>query len=456
MKKILAISFKGTRGMMITGGVGVSVGSFILVFFLGLVSGLQRAVNTKIFPEEYLEISLPQSRFLEAVSLMGKARGGKPLITESEMGSLKNLDGVVGVFPRLKFKFPSKMWGGEEIFGFEGGTDIVGDGVACQLLSDWDGNRLFKDFYPSDSLRVCRRDSDCRLRECCWIKEGSKSGYCRHPVPFVISGKLVGIYNSIIAPAHNLKRMPAGLLQKMRGMKLNMMVGRSYQGRANKGVPERLCAEFAGISQRAIDIGITVPIEYARRWNLEYSPGYTEGGFTSLVIKIADRSKLGRIIQEVKSRGFVLTSRGKEEVGFLLGLLNGIFIAISLLVIFVATISISHIFSTIVTERKKEIALMRALGAPRRLIVRSFLFQGFAVGVVGGGAGIIIAILFSFLADFVASSIFPGFPFKPDSFFKFKFWIVTFAIFLSLASSMVGAYFPARRAAEGNPMAALN
>lgn len=98
---------------------------------------------------------------------------------------------------------------------------------------------------------------------------------------------------------------------------------------------------------------------------------------------------------------------------------------------------------------------MRALGAPKRLIMNLYLVQGFIVGLLGGVAGIAVAIAASYAADHVAGSYFPDFPFKPDSFFRFRLWIVALAMGLSLLSCFVGAYLPARKAARQNPMEVL-
>ena len=455
MKKLLSISFKGTGGHFTAGAAGVAIGAFIIVFFLGLVSGMHQAVETKIFPEEIIEVARSRSEVLDTLSLLSGSKDSSRLISDRNIERMKRIAGVDDVFPRVRFRFPAKIWGGREIFGMESGTDVVGDGVPAALLAGEKFAVRFKDYSSADSRKKCKEQKDCPAPECCAVEEGKGMGVCTHPVPFILSGKLLEIYNTVIAPAHNLKRLPEWTLKKFGGLRLNMMTGRSYQGAAIKGKPEKICMTFAGVSSRAVDIGITVPIEYAERWNEKYADSYEKGTYSSAVLKITQKRRLGGIIQEVKNDGFSMVSRGQEEIGFFTGILNGIFIVISILVVVVSFIGVSQIFYSILRTKRKEIRLMRALGASRRVIVNLFLSQGFIIGLLGGLAGVAAAFGGSLIADWAAGRYLPDFPFKPDTFFQFDSWIIGLACGLSVLSCLAGAWLPVRKAMRGRLMEVL-
>lgn len=456
MLRLLKISFQETKRLFTIGAIGVAIGAFMITFFLGLVAGIRLTVEEKIFPEGSIEVVSSSSNVLDTVNFLSGHKGSSKTINTARIETMEAIEGVEKVYPRLSFSFPVKAYGGKEIFGFEGGTDIVGDGIPATLVKDNKIAGLFRDYYPEDSAAACRFNKECGTDECCFIEEEKNEGVCRHPVPFVVSEKLIEIYNTVIAPAHNMVRLPSWTIKKAGGLRLKAVTGRSYQSQAIRGTPEKICLTFAGISKQAIDIGISVPIEYAKRWNGKYAENYEKGRFSSAVMKISQKQNLGSIIQELKAGGIEVKSKGREEMGFFIGVLNGIFIFISILMVVISSIGISHIFYGIVVERKKEIGLMRALGASKRMILNFYLAQGTIIGLLGGIGGIILAVTISFAADIAAHSYLPDFPFKPDSFFRFELWIILLAVCLSLLSCLAGAFLPARRASRQNPMEVLD
>ena len=456
MLRLLEIGFKETRRPFAVGIVGIASGAFIIVFFLGLVAGIHSTVETQIFAEETLEVAGSSSEVLSTMNFLSGRRGSSGEIDEATLEQIGKIPGVGAVHPRLRFMFPAKAYGGKQLFGFEGGVDLVGDGIPTALLRDPALRKVFRDFSPEDSAAPCSRDKQCGGGECCVLEENNPKGACRHPVPFLVSKRLLEIYNTVIAPAHNLVTLPEWTIRKAAGMRLTLVAGRSYQGQAIRGTPVQMCLGFAGISPQAIDIGISVPLPYVERWNAKFSDAYTKGNASSAELVIARKQSLGSIIQRLKGIGIGVRSSGKEELGFFIGILNGIFVFISIVMLLVASLGIFHIFYGIVVERKREIGLMRALGASRRKIMGLFLFQAAILGVVGGAAGVILAVACSYAADFVAASYLPDFPFKPDTFFRFEPWIIGFALLLSFLTCIAGAWWPARKAARQNPMEVLD
>ena len=75
-----------------------------------------------------------------------------------------------------------------------------------------------------------------------------------------------------------------------------------------------------------------------------------------------------------------------------------------------AAVNIAHTFFMLVYERKREIGLMRALGATRTdirsMVLGEASFVGFTGGVLGAGLGF----LASRLVDFLAEQALPDFP----------------------------------------------
>jgi len=445
----------GGKRFFLMGFLGASAGSFLVVFLLSLLFGIDRAVEKEILRDLFIEVSPSRSEIIDTVLIFSSStRGGSEGIKEDKLQALGRIDGVSAVYPKLKIKFPALISGGKEIFGMESGIDIVGDGIPSNLMKEENLALPFFDYYPGDSIKQCNKDSNCGNDECCFREIGKESGVCRHPVPFIVSENLVEIYNYLVAPTHNLKKLPLWMVNKFAGLRVKMVLGKSYQSVASKGIPEEGCAIFAGTSKHATEIGITIPIEYTKRWNSKFTD-FPEKVYTSAILKIANKKKLGSIIQSLKNAGLTVQNKGIEEAGFFIGILSGFFILISIVVIFISSVSVSHALFGIVSEKAKEICIMRAIGASKRFIKTIVLMQGGVIGLTGGIGGIVFAIIGSLIANFIGAHYIPDFPFKPDSFFLIDWKVLVIGGCISIFSCIAGAYFPAKIASTRNPMEVL-
>src|SRR6201999_2559025 len=104
-----------------------------------------------------------------------------------------------------------------------------------------------------------------------------------------------------------------------------------------------------------------------------------------------------------------------------------------------------------VSERKREIGIMRAVGATEADVQAIVLGEAAVIGVVGGLLGIGLAVGIGTAWNFYAASNIPRFPFKPDSWFEFKSWIWAGGLAFSTLGCILGGYLPARRAAKMEP-----
>jgi ABC-type antimicrobial peptide transport system permease subunit len=114
-----------------------------------------------------------------------------------------------------------------------------------------------------------------------------------------------------------------------------------------------------------------------------------------------------------------------------------------------------HTFLMIILERRRELALMRALGATRGTIRLLVLGEATLLGIVGGLAGILIGFVGTRVVDAVFHSQVGDFPFKPDSLFVVSPWMAAAAFGFALLFCWVGALLPAFRASAIDPAAAL-
>jgi ABC-type antimicrobial peptide transport system permease subunit len=115
-----------------------------------------------------------------------------------------------------------------------------------------------------------------------------------------------------------------------------------------------------------------------------------------------------------------------------------------------------HVFALLGMIRRREIGVMRAVGASRGDVRLLFLTEAAFVGAVAGSIGVAISLLIAWMADRGLASVVPDFPFKPETFFAFEPWMIVTAIALAVVSCVLGALAPALRASGPDPAEVLS
>ena len=144
-----------------------------------------------------------------------------------------------------------------------------------------------------------------------------------------------------------------------------------------------------------------------------------------------------------------------RDVSVLISSVMALLVLVASVILLVAALNIAHTFRGLVAERQREIALYRALGARAHDMRRWMLLLALTVGAVAGTLGVVMARVAAMIADWRARVDLPEFPFKPDSFFDFPWWIWPLGIGFASLFAILGALAPAIRAARTNPAAAL-
>ena len=108
---------------------------------------------------------------------------------------------------------------------------------------------------------------------------------------------------------------------------------------------------------------------------------------------------------------------------------------------FVSTIFVLLSMYTTVTERRKEIGILKSLGASKAFIIRTIEGEAFMIGVLGVLLGLAASVIVSFA---LAQAFELAFEFTPG-------WIST-AVAIAIAGSLIGALYPALRASTIDPV----
>jgi putative ABC transport system permease protein len=183
--------------------------------------------------------------------------------------------------------------------------------------------------------------------------------------------------------------------------------------------------------------------------------------FTEILVKTAG----GATHQEVRDRiaaslpsGYEVLTKQQQADKNSSDIEQGLqFITIFLLVfagvaVFVGIFLILNTFSMLVAQRTRELALFRAIGASRRQVTMSVLAEALVTGIVGStlGVGLGIGLAVGLQALFATF----GFDITVDS-LQIAPRTIVVAYLVGIPVTVLGALFPARRAAKVPPVAAM-
>lgn len=423
--------------------VGIVVGISSFVFFIALGAGVQRVVSTQIFPMEANRLQVVP-RSIE----FGGAVGGRP-IDEQALSDFAAIPGVAAVYPRMRLAFlASTAVDGRDISPSAVEMLRRVPGVTARMLEAVRDVRVWLEIM-GDGIDPRLAGADAVAGEFADPAEGE-------PIPVLLSRRMIEIYNGSFAEARGLPKISEMLLPFLPPIPLTL--NHSFISREVRGAPLQARMKVVGLSRHALMGGITMPLETARRMNRRFAGEAAAHTYSSAVLEVASSDWLGPVQERLRQLGFDLDMSEKrmaESVGMFITLVTLGFSLISLIIVGIAAVSIAHTFFMILYERKREIGLLRALGASRGDVRNLILTEASAIGMAAGTAGLLLGALACLLSDALLSRFLPDFPFKPESFFAFPGWIFPGALLFALIFCWLGALVPARRAAALDPAATL-
>ena len=140
-----------------------------------------------------------------------------------------------------------------------------------------------------------------------------------------------------------------------------------------------------------------------------------------------------------------LVKRVTESQDIVLEKLQALVWIVTVIVLFIMMICVSTTMMAVVTERRKEIGLKKALGAGNKSVVMDFLGEGIVLGAGGGALGVVLGYLF---ASQVSVSVFAR---------KVNFLIplVPITIIVAVIITVVACLIPVRTAVDVEPALVL-
>jgi putative ABC transport system permease protein len=128
---------------------------------------------------------------------------------------------------------------------------------------------------------------------------------------------------------------------------------------------------------------------------------------------------------------------------------------VGLVALITAALGIVNTMVMSIIERRREIGVLKSLGADKSDIKVLFLVESGVIGVLGAVGGIILGWLVTRVVSAIAKAIMIREGVDTIELFALPLWLILLALAFGLAVSVAAGIFPAARAARVDPVEAL-
>jgi ABC-type antimicrobial peptide transport system permease subunit len=179
--------------------------------------------------------------------------------------------------------------------------------------------------------------------------------------------------------------------------------------------------------------------------------------YSSVNVRVKNPGQVQSVEDTIKKMGFTTfsildASRSIQQFFKVLDVFLGIFGSLALAVAF---IGIVNTLVMAILERRREIGIMKAIGASDGDVKKLFFAEAGAMGILGGMVGVALGWAIGQAINLGTNVYLKRQSFPPEHFWSVPWWLVAFAIAFSFVVSLAAGLYPAGRAARLDPVQAL-
>ena len=179
--------------------------------------------------------------------------------------------------------------------------------------------------------------------------------------------------------------------------------------------------------------------------------------YSSVSVRVKNPGKIQAVEDAIKKMGFntfsiLDASRSIQQFFKVLDVFLGIFGSLALAVAF---IGIVNTLVMAILERRREIGIMKAIGASDGDVKKLFFAEAGAMGILGGIVGVALGWAIGQIINLGTNVYLKRQSFPPEHFWSVPWWLVAFAVLFSFLVSLAAGLYPAGRAARLDPVQAL-
>jgi putative ABC transport system permease protein len=191
--------------------------------------------------------------------------------------------------------------------------------------------------------------------------------------------------------------------------------------------------------------------------NLRDTSASDSPSYTSLSVRVENPNQVPAVEDAIKKMGFSAFSLvdATRSMRQFFAVLDGFLAIFGSLALAVASIGIVNTLVMAILERRREIGIMKALGASDADVRGLFFAEAGAMGLVGGAVGVTLGWTIGRLIDFGMNIYLERQHFPSAQIWSVPPWLVLSAIAFSVVVSLLSGLYPASRAARLDPVQAL-
>lgn len=179
--------------------------------------------------------------------------------------------------------------------------------------------------------------------------------------------------------------------------------------------------------------------------------------YTTLQVRVKSPKDVQTVEDAIKKLGFntfsiVDATKSLRQFFAVLDLFLGIFGSLALAV---ASIGIINTLVMAILERRREIGIMKAIGASDNDVKGLFFAEAGAMGIFGGVLGVALGWTIGRVINLGTNIYLRRQHFPPEQIWSVPWWLVISAVVFSIVVSLLSGLYPASRAARLDPVQAL-
>ena len=179
--------------------------------------------------------------------------------------------------------------------------------------------------------------------------------------------------------------------------------------------------------------------------------------YTALVVRVEKSKYVQQVEDEIKKQGFntfsiLDASKGITKFFRFLDLFLGIFGSLALAV---ASLGIVNTLVMAILERRREIGIMKALGASDGDVKKIFFVEAGSMGALGGALGVALGWMMGRVINLGANLYLERQSIHSENFWYVPMWLAVGGIAFAVVVSLFAGLYPASRAARLDPVQAL-
>jgi len=423
--------------------LGISVGVASLVAMLSLGIGLQQLASRRLQRSGLFDSIVVTSRrdlrgYNREQEEDGPAPAESPDLNEAARLKIASVPGVVEAYPDLRFitevrfddkphltmvaGLPFSSKDGDSFEGMQGKFFSSADAHEAILQKSFAAELLGKPSRGAQEINVAEVAKPLLGKQVVMRyserestgQDAASYSVISHEMPLTIVGVTDLDPDSMRGSARARVFIPQNLIESMRPMQ-------AYDMRTSRGVTS------------------DQPI------------------YGNVIARVSGAGKVDAVEQSIKKLGFNTFSildatKSMRRFFAILDLFLGIFGSLALTV---ASIGIINTLVMAILERRREIGIMKAVGASDGDVRGLFFAEAGAMGLLGGICGTALGWVIGRVINFGTNIYLKGQGFPPENIWSVPVWLVAGAVGFAFVVSLLSGLYPASRAARLDPVQAL-